>query len=104
MVGRVRGVAVELDDEAGVGPVEVDLVALDGEVPSRAAQALGVEEREEAVLGFASGDVSAVVRVARSSRSAGSTSNARAMPRSCRSNRDDGTAGSRRNRAKAVRP
>jgi hypothetical protein len=39
--------------------VEVDLVALDGEVPSRAAQALGVEESEEAVLGVASGDVSA---------------------------------------------
>jgi hypothetical protein len=104
MVGRVRGVAVELDDEAGVGPVEVDLVALDGEVPSRAAQALGVEEREEAVLGVAWVMCPPMVRVARNSRSAGSTSNARAMPRSCRSNRDGETAGSRRNRAKAVRP
>jgi hypothetical protein len=54
--GGVEGVAVDLDDQAVVGPEHVDLVAADASVGLRWREAGLADQLEQSALGFGTGE------------------------------------------------
>jgi hypothetical protein len=52
----VEGEAVDLDDEALLGPVQIDLVGADPDVRVRPREARFLDQLEQAAFGFGAGE------------------------------------------------